>query len=459
GLLVPSGIASDKTAAKFFKGVATEGRLKALYDFENGRQGRKGGPFFPDVHRSFKFCALVASPSPTDYAAQCAFFLHDVSDLTEEGVRFALSAEDFARVNPNTGTAPIFRSKRDADLTTAIYGNAVPLVDRSSGAEVKAWPVKYATMFHMTNDSGLFRTRKELEEQESAYPLGGNTFGSASGNWLPLYVGRMIHQFDHRAASVEVNEANLHNAALSGAVTEEQKADPDFVPTPQYWVPETEVDLPSGIEWTISFRDIARATDARTMIAAAIPKAGVGNTAPLILWSDEEQRADHKALLLGNLGAISLDYVTRQKAQSTHLNWYIVEQLPVISAGKLEGVRFGAKSAAEIVRETVLELTYTAHDMEPFARDMGYVDEAGTVKPPFTWDEERRLVLRAKLDAVFFHLYGITDRDDIRYIYSTFPIIEREEKFAYGGKYRSCELCLAYMNAFASGNPDAEVRL
>lgn len=459
GLLVPSGIASDKTAAKFFKGVATEGRLKTLYDFENGRQGRKGGPFFPDVHRSFKFCALVASPSPTEHAAQCAFFLHDVSDLTEEGVRFALSADDFARVNPNTGTAPIFRSKRDADLTTVIYGTAVPLVDRSTGTEVKAWPVKYSTMFHMTNDSGLFRTHKELEEQESAYPLGGNTFGSASGNWLPLYVGRMIHQFDHRAASVEVNEANLHNAALSGAVTEEQKADPDFAPTPQYWVPEAEVDLPSGIEWTIAFRDIARATDARTMIAAAIPKAGVGNTAPLILWNDEEQRADHKALLLGNLGAMSLDYVTRQKAQSTHLNWYIVEQLPVISPDQFDSVRFGAKSAAEVVRQAVLELTYTAHDMAPFARDMGYVDESGTVKPPFTWDEERRIVLRAKLDAVFFHLYGITDRDDIRYIYSTFPIVEREEKAAYGGKYRSCELCLAFMNALAAGNPDAEVRL
>ena len=458
GLLVPSGIASDKTAAPFFKGVATQGRLKALYDFENGRQGRKGGPFFPDVHRSFKFCALVAAPFPTEYAARCAFFLHDVSELAQEGVSFTLSAEDFARVNPNTGTAPIFRSKRDADLTTTIYGNALPLVDRSSGKEEKAWPVKYWTMFHMTKDSGLFRTRKELEEQEAAYPLGGNTFGSASGNWLPLYVGRMIHQFDHRAASVEVNEANLHNAALSGSVTEEQKGDPKFGPTPQYWVPESEVDLPSDTEWVIAFRDIARATDARTMIAAAIPMVGVGNTAPLILWSEDEQRADQKALVLGNLGAISLDYVTRQKTQSTHLNWYIVEQLPVISSVKFDSMRFGEKSAAQIVREIVLELTYTAHDMEPFARDMGYVDDAGTVKPPFTWDKERRLALRAKLDAVFFHLYGITDRDDIRYIYSTFPIVEREETAIYG-KYRSCELCLAYMNALVAGNPDAEIKL
>ena len=55
-------------------------------------------------------------------------------------------------------------------------------------------------------------------------------------------------------------------------------------------------------------------------------------------------------------------------------------------------------------------------------------------------------------------LYGITDRDDIRYIYSTFPIVEREETAIYG-KYRSCELCLAYMNALVAGNPDAEIKL
>lgn len=459
GLLVPSGIASDKTAAKFFKGVATEGRLKALYDFENRRTRYSLKPFFEDVDSRFKFCAFVASPSPTEEAARCAFFLQAVSELADPEICFSLNAEDFARVNPNTGTAPIFRSKRDADLTTVIYGNAMPLVDRSTGTEVKAWPVKYATMFHMTNDSGLFRTRKELDEQEAAYPLGGNTFGSTSGNWLPLYVGRMIHQFDHRAASVEVNEANLHNAALSGAVSEEQKADPDFVPTPQYWVPESEVDLPLGIEWTIAFRDIARATDARTMIAAIVPKAGFGNKAPLLLPEEVDAYRECADLIAANLNSLALDFVARSKVHSTSVNWFIAEQFPMIPPDKFQSVRFGTKSAAEIVREAVLELTYTAHDMVAFARDMGYVDEAGTVKAPFTWDEERRLVLRAKLDAVFFHLYGITDRDDIRYIYSTFPIIEREEKAAYGGKFRSCELCLAYVNALAAGNPDAVIKL
>ena len=452
GLLTPSGIASDKTAAPFFKGVATQGRLKALYDFENKKV------FFPDVHASFKFCIFVASPSPIGEAANCAFYLHDVSERDDPERCFPLTAESFARVNPNTGTAPIFRTRRDAALTTAIYGRLPVLVDRSSGEEVKAWPVKYTRMFDMTNDSGLFRTRAELEEREGAWPIGDNRFGSPAGDWVPLYVGRMIHLFDHRAASVEVNAENLHNVALSGDIGADQKADPAFVPTPQYWVPSAEVSFPDGHDWTIAFRDIARATDARTMITAAVPFVGLGNTAPAIFVERSEENQSSAAVLLANLGATVLDFVARQKAQSTHLNWFIVEQLPVVPPDRYENVRFGPKSAGEIVREAVLELTYTAHDMAPFARDMGHVDAAGDVLPPFVWDEERRLFLRAKLDAVFFHLYGVTDRDDVRYVYSTFPILEREETAAYG-THRSCDLCLDWMNALAAGDPDAEIAL
>jgi hypothetical protein len=340
-------------------------------------------------------------------------------------------------------------------LTTAIYDRLPVLVDRSSGAAVAAWPVRYVTMFHMTNDSHLFRTELELAEKEGAWSTGGNRFASASGDWLPLYAGRMIHQFDHRAASVVVNAANLHNPALSGEVTSSMKADPDFLPTPQFWVQKrAELD---GI--ALAFRDIARSTDARTMIATAIPNRAAGNTAPLIL---SELATGQQALLLGNMNAIVFDYVARQKAQSTHLNWYIVEQLPVVPPTGYDR-RFGAKSAADIVREAVLELSYTAHDLAPFARDLGHVDDKGDVLPPYVWDDERRLALRAKLDALYFILYGVYDpadaersREDIRYIYSTFPIVEREEIAAWG-KYRSRDLCLAWINALMAGQPDARV--
>ncbi|MEC5292810.1 MULTISPECIES: Eco57I restriction-modification methylase domain-containing protein [unclassified Aurantimonas] len=446
GLLTPSGIASDKTASSFFKGVATEGRLKSLYDFENKKI------FFPAVHASFKFCIFVASRSATPYAAKCAFYLHSVDGIRDNDRCFEIEASDFARLNPNTGTAPIFRHRRDAKITTDIYARLPVLVDRSGDEEVRAWPVRYVRMFDMTNDSGRFRTLAELEEQEGAFHVGGNRYRDAHGDWVPLSVGRMIHIFDHRAASVRVNEGNLHNAALSGEVTEEEKADPAFVPTPQYWVRDAEVRLPPGNCWVLAFRDIARTSDARTMICAAGPPVGYANTLPLVLQTEETPLYQ----LLANLAAIPFDYVARQKAQSTHLNWYIVEQLPVVPPTSYAAIHIGGRSVADLVREAVLELTYTAHDMAPFAQQLGNVEEDGTVKPPFIWNEDRRLHLRAKLDALYFYLYGITDRDDVRYVYSTFPIVEREETAAWG-RYRSRDLCLAYMNALAAEHPDAVV--
>ena len=454
GLLTPSGIASDKTASAFFKGVATQGRLRALYDFENRRTRYGAQPFFPDVDSRFKFCAFVASPTPTkELPATCAFFVQDVSELDDPDRCFPLTAEDFARVNPNTGTAPIFRTRRDAALTTAIYNRLPVLVDRSSGKAVKAWPVKYATMFHMTNDSGLFRTRAELEEREGAWPVGGNRFGSPSGDWVPLYEGKMVQAFDHRAANIVVNLENQHRPAQPVPATPEQHRDTNWRPDPQFWVPASECGWTAGVEWVLGFKEITAPTNVRTLIAALFPTIGFGNKVP-ILKPETTDRSEW--LLVANLNATILDFVTRQKVQGQTLNLFIVEQLPVVPLDRYNSVRFGPKTAGEIVREAVLELTYTAHDMAPFARDMGHLDEAGGVKPPFRWDDDRRLRLRAKLDAVFFHLYGVTNRDEVRYIYSTFPIVERQETEAYG-RYRSCALCLAWINALAAGHPDAKI--
>ena len=453
GLLTPSGIASDKTAARFFKGVATESRLKALYDFENRRTRYNASPFFPDVDSRFKFCAFIASPSPISTPAQCAFFLQDVSELEDSERRFTLKAEDFARVNPNTGTAPIFRTEQDANLTKAIYSRLPVLVDRSLGEEVKAWPVKYVRMLDMTNDSHLFHTRQELEENERAWGIGGNRYHKKTKDWVPLYEGKMVQAFDHRAASIVVNPQNQHRPAQPQPATLTQHQDPNWLPDPQYWVLESECNWSSEPSWVLGFKEITAPTNVRTFIAALFPTVGFGNKVP-ILKPVEDNRSEW--LLVANLNATILDFVTRQKVQGQTLNLFIVEQLPVVPPETYETTRFGPKTAGEIVREAVLELTYTAHDMAPFALDMGYVDEAGEVLPPFVWDEERRLRLRAKLDAVFFHLYGVTERDDVRYIYSTFPIVEREETNTYG-KYRSRELCLDYMNKLKAGAPDAEV--
>ena len=258
GLLVPSGIASDKTSAGFFQSVATEGRLRTLYDFENRKV------FFPDVHASFKFCVFVAGRSPAPEPAVCAFYLRGLAELSDSERRFPLTADDFRSVNPNTGTAPIFRLRRDAALTTAIYRRLPVLLDRSGDAEIKAWPVRYERMFDMTNDSGLFRTRTELEEREGAWPSGGNRFDSPTGEWLPLYEGKMVQAFDHRAASIVVNPANLHRPAQPEPATEERHRDADWLPEPQYWVNEREIEQ-NICRWWLGWKDVTATTNARTI--------------------------------------------------------------------------------------------------------------------------------------------------------------------------------------------------
>lgn len=449
GLLTPSGIASDKTAAHFFKSVATEGRLKTIFDFENKKV------FFRDIHASFKFCVFVASSTRVQGPAKCAFFLHSTAELHDKDRCFPLTPQDFAKVNPNTGTAPIFRSRRDAELTTAIYGRLPILVNRSSGEEVRAWPVKYKTMFHMTNDSGFFRTREELEEQEGAYPIGGNRYRSPSGDWVPLFEGKMVQAYDHRAASVVVDSTRRHRPAQPVPAALEQHQDPDWLPDPQYWVPLSKCQGIDGLNWVLGFKEITAPTNVRTFIAALLPAAGFGNKIPVLLPRSTNR---DEWLLVANLNATILDFVTRQKVHGQTLNLFMVEQLPVAPREIFDRVRFGPKTAGEIIREAVLELTYTSSDMAPLACHLGYVDSAGNAKKPFIWDEKRRLLLRAKVDAVFFHLYGITKRDDVHYIFSTFPIVHREEIAAYG-RYCSRDICMAYMNALAAGDPDAQIDL
>ncbi len=446
GLLTPSGIYADKTAADFFKSVSTSGRVSGLFDFENRRLGTGLPHFFPDVDSRFKFCALVLGGAERRFQeTECAFFLHDTETISNPGHCFPLAPSDFVLVNPNTGTAPIFRTRRDAEITRRIYERHPVLVDRSRGEERKAWPVRYVRMFDMTNDSHLFRTAAQLESA-GFYPVEGNRWKKGAEMYLPLYQGRMIHQFDHRVSSVRVNPENTHNPYLSEEVTETQHADPSFLPQTQYWVPADNVEtaLSKSRGYALGFRDIARPTDVRTVIASIVPWAGYGNKVPLFVGSDGIVAAS----LVANLNSICLDFVARQKIQGANLNWYIVEQLPIIAPDDYDQ-RFGDNTARDLVRDHVLRLTYTAHDMAPFARDLGYDG------PPFTWDEEERRHLRARLDALYFHLYGLS-REDAGYVLDTFPIVRQQDEAQFGS-YRTRALILAYMNALAAGDVDTVV--
>jgi hypothetical protein len=459
GLIVPSGIAADKGAAEFFRSVSTTGRLAALLDFENRRTALSLEPFFPDVDSRFKFCAFVAGGAARHFAkADCAFFQQDPE--AAERAAFALAPEDFAAVNPNTGTAPVFRSQRDAEITLGIYRRLPVLVDRRDSEPKPAWPLRYVRMFDMTNDSDKFRTAAELEKL-GAYRVAGQRWEKGNKRWLPLYEGKMVQAYDHRAASVVVHTQNLNRPAQPEPATDAQHQDRRWSPDPQFWVEASQIDLPPGLSAVLGFKEISSPTNVRTVIATLAPAVAFGNKVPLLLPqvhnADEAPQGLGRAvnsyerwapLLLANLNSIALDFIARQKLHGQTLNLFIVEQLPVIPEDDFRR-KFGRKTADAIIHDDVLRLTYVSDDMEPFARSQGYDGK------PFPWDEEDRLKRRARLDALFFHLYGL-DREAADYILGTFPIVRREEEERYG-RFRSRDLILAYMSAFAAGSPDADI--
>ena len=443
GLLTPSGIYADRTAARFFKSVSTTGRVAGIYDFENKKI------FFKDIHASFKFCALiVGGPERTFPETRCAFFLHDTDTINDPNRAFTLSPDDFARVNPNTGTSPVFRTRRDADITRRIYEQHPVLVEHSTDEEQRAWPVRYANMFHMANDSHLFRTEEQLQD-EGFYPVQGNRWKRGKDLYLPLYEGKMVQAFDHRAADTTTNQQNLFRPGHQEAISDSEKLDFDRLPIPRFFVSVDSSRWTSTNKWIIAFKNVTATTNARTMIAAMIPKIGAGHSLNLLPLLDESDNPPNDAcLMVANLNCFAFDYVARQKIPGNNFTWYILEQLPVIALDTY--VRpFGDITAADLVRDHVLRLTYTSHDMAPFARDLGYFGQ------PFPWDEEDRRHLRARLDALYFHLYGI-DRDDAAYILSTFPIIQRQDEAEFG-HYRTKALILPYMNALAAGDTDARL--
>lgn len=457
GLLAPSGIAADRGASPFFSTIARGSRLRVLFDFEN-RRSRNDAPYFPDVDGRFKFCVLVAGGARRRFsAARCAFYLHGTDDTADPDKTFTLTSTDFSNVNPNTGTAPIFRRAHEAEITTAIYARIPVFVDRRHEPPQRVWPVRYLTMLHMTNDSNLFKDRSALETA-GCYPVMGNRFRKGKTDYLPLYEGKMVQAFDHRAANIEINPNNIHRPAQTLDTTPEQHADPDWSPNPQFWVAESEIDWPAGLEWALGFKDVTSPTNIRTMIAAVIPVAAVGNTLPLLMPDTKtlgkaNAVAAYKRfapLLLANFNSFAYDYLARQKVQGQHLNWYIVEQIPVVPETKYGAVIAG-RAIGDLVKEEVLRLTFTAWDLATFAQDMGYTGE------PFPWNDEDRRHRRARLDALYFRLYGVSQAE-VEAILDTFPAVRAKDERAFGG-FRTKDLVLGYLRAFEAGDVESRIEL
>lgn len=415
GFIVPTGIATDDSTKAYFSALTQNARLVSLYDIENRDR------LFPAVDSRMKFCLLTLGMTPS---AEFVCFATQVTQLADPRRRFTLAPKDFALINPNTLTCPVFRSERDAELTKKLYRNA-PVFIAERPPETNPWGIRFMRQLDMANDSDLFKD----------CPAPG---------LLPLYEAKMIHHFDHRWASYGVDGS-------SSDVTVHQKNDPNFSITPRYWVDAAEVETRLADRgwdrgWLMGWRDITNATNERTVIASVVPRVATGDT--LLLMFPDPKHGPKAACLLADQCSLVHDYIARQKVGGTHLKYHVKKQLP-----NLPPDRYSDADLAFIVPR-VLELTYTAHDLAPWAVDLGYTGE------PFPWNPERRAQLRAELDAYYASLYGLT-RDELRYILDpadvmgedypseTFRVLKNNEMREFG-EYRTQRLVLAAWDQLAS---------
>jgi hypothetical protein len=412
GLIVKAGLITDKLCAVLFSTALCSRRLRSAYEFENRNK------LFPEVHPQERF-ALVA-------------FGHNIreSEFTFDnlGVEAArnpsrvlrMSYEDIMLLSPNTGNCPKFPSSRELTIARKCYQLHPPLLRKKP--LTNPWSLSIDRYINVSDFSDEIRL---LAEVTNGAPYGF----SSDSEWVPLFEGKLLHQYDHRFATYV-------GGSESSATEEVKDKSPSVRAACLYLLPTATAlrrnpSLP-GSTGLLVVRDITNRTNERGVIAAIIPSHITDYTIRVIQL---EGGVVARAILLTVLNSFAFDYLARQRIGGTHLSNYILEQTPCPTLADFDS------ALQEFVIARAIELTYTSWDLAGFARDQGYDG------PPFRWDEERRFLLRAELDALYFHLYGIA-RNDVDYILDTFPIVRRKDEAAYG-EYRTKRVILEIYDALA----------
>lgn len=436
GLLVPTGIATDKTNEDFFAKLVNSQVLSGLYDFENRKK------IFPDVDGRQKFSVLLFDGSKNkSKSADFVFFAHEMNNLKDDKRHITLSAKDFKLLNPNTQTCPIFRSRRDANLTKYIYKRVPVLINKTRKEGGNPWGIDFFTMFHQSSDAKLFHTAEQLKAD--GFKSDGSIWKKRKQVFLPLYEAKMIQMFDHRAASVVVDKSKWMRQGQTDETSLVQHQNPEFTIESRWWVNEEDVRrvlVDRNSTRFIAFKNVTSPTNQRTMIASFIPYSGVVHSSPLI-FTGSNINTRLTACLLGNLNAFSYDYICRQKIGGVNLSYFIIEQIPTFHPDfyKKKCPWANKTTLEKWISDRVLKLSCTSNDMIPLAVAAGFKQTI------HKWDPSERLDLMAELDAAFFLLYGIK-RQDVEYILSNFSSVLKEQESFFEGSSTIDRIIMHYDN-------------
>jgi hypothetical protein len=401
--VVPDGFYLGANASAIRLELLESFSWEHLFGFENRREA-----WFRGIDSRTKFCIYSARKGGSTRAIRVAFGLTSEGSLnraTGTG-SVALSAEVLRQLSPATLAVP--------DITDLDSISLVELIDRAFphfSDMVVGWPTRvYMRELDMGNDRDLFKE---------------------PGMGYPLYEGRMVDQFDHRA------KAYVSGRGRTAVWRDLEFGDSTKAITPQWSVAFER--LPPKVRsrvdsYRLGFCDVTSPTNERSLLAALLPRGVVcGDKVPTIVL-DGGAPADYMVWLAA-ANSLVIDYVVRRKV-SLKMSYTVLDSLPIPR-------RLSHDTVHRQIVEGAARLTCTTPEMLHFWDELAadeWVDARGNSLPGIT-DPDRRLSLRAKLDAmVAVHLFGL-DTGQISLILGDFKALANRERRRYG-EFRSSRLVL-----------------
>ena len=402
GIVIPSGIYTDLGATGLRSLLFQHTSIQGLFGFENRKE------IFEGVHRSFKFVVLTFEKSDVPHLQQpgecnasappdgllaptrtgangtqsfpAAFMRLDVSELDRFPADGALwlDVKLIKRLSPGSHSLMEFNSELDIRIAEKLLKHPL-LGERIDGV----WNLSLGNEFHMTNDSGLFKT-------------------ATGPRRLPLYEGKMISQFNSTAQAPKYwVEESVGRAALLGRSLDEGQR------------------LPYQRS-RFAHRAIARGTDSRTMIGTILPRNCFSTHSLNVAFEPLGERA--QLLLLSFLNSFCFDYYLRQKV-SANLTQFFIYQCPVPRLQVDE-------TMSDRLQQRAAQLICTRPEFDELAREAGLRGHLDGATDPL-----ERARLRAELDGLVAHLYGLTDAEFL-HILGTFPLVPESVRVDAYNAYR-----------------------
>ncbi len=410
--VLPGGLYGGANASAIRQFMFDQCELAHLWGLSNTQRGWFGKV---DIDRFSAYAARRGGRTSTFLAH---FGLMSPADLAGDPIEFDA---DFIRTsNPDTYTIPDIRSVADLTVAQKMLERYPVFGDETAGPPHR----HYQAELHMGNDRDRFTTD----------PAG-----------LPVYEGRMITHFDHRAKTYAGGHGN------SSRWIERTHDDPDKAIVPQWRVlPENVPDKLGNRcdQYRLAFGDVANPRNERSFTAALVPPGVIcGHTVPTIVFAQGQEWMYLPWLSVGN--SFLMDWFTRKKLSSPHLTFSVMDSLPFPRPALEEA---WVQEAAPLV----LRLICTAPEMTAFWNRMAAVGlcepaENETIPATALLVETERDLARAHLDALVAHdVYGLS-RNELSDVLETFPVVKKRDIKVHG-EYRTKRLILEAFDTRAGGN-------